>query len=73
MKLAEVEPAFVTKAEIAHHHQIKCLATIDKWIIAGSVPPPFNRPGARHPVWLRKHWNAYLSTGSWPRSAWREG
>lgn len=66
----EIEPVFITKAEIAHHLGIKCLATLDKWIATRRLPPPFDRPGERHPVWLRKHWAAYVDSGSWPRSAW---
>jgi hypothetical protein len=69
-----VEPIFITKSEIAQMMSVADTKTIDSWIANGSFPPPHSRPGVRHAVWLRKHWQAYVDTGEWPKEAfpkWR--
>jgi hypothetical protein len=65
-----VEPLFITKTEIAAHMGIGNIGTIDAWIAEGTFPPPHGRPGRRFAIWLRKHWDAYVETGEWPREAW---
>jgi predicted DNA-binding transcriptional regulator AlpA len=67
------EPVFITKTEIANHMGIGSLGTIDDWIAEGGFPPPHSRPGERFAVWRRKHWDAYVETGSWPPSAFPKG
>jgi hypothetical protein len=63
-------PDFIGKAELAHHLQCH-ISTIDTWIEEGRIPPPHSRPGEKHPVWLRKHYEVYKGTGSWPRESRR--
>jgi hypothetical protein len=66
---APAEPDFIGKSELARH--LCCdVGTIDDWIVAGSIPPPHARPGARHPIWRRDHYRAFVETGEWPRAAY---
>jgi hypothetical protein len=60
---------FITKSEIAMHLGGASMNTIHRSIAAGDFPPPHSRPGRRFPIWLRKHWQAYVDTGRWPREA----
>lgn len=66
------QPEFITKTEIALHLGVSDLSTIDAWVREGSIPRPHSRPGVRFAVWRRKHWNAYVETGSWPSEAFAE-
>jgi hypothetical protein len=67
-KINSMEPDFITKLELARH--LCCSTTaIDDWIEHGTIPYPRSRPGQRHPVWLRRHYKAYVETGEWPREA----
>jgi hypothetical protein len=63
-------PIFIKKSEIAALMDVADTKTIDSWVANGAFPPPHSRPGARHAVWLRKHWEVYVETGEWPRAAW---
>jgi predicted DNA-binding transcriptional regulator AlpA len=63
------DPIFITKSEIAQLMGVADTKTIDSWIANGSFPPPHSRPGPRHAVWLRKHWNIFVDTGKWPEAA----
>jgi predicted DNA-binding transcriptional regulator AlpA len=65
-----VEPVFVTKSQCAQMMGVGNTATIDAWIAEGTFPPPHSRPGRRFAIWLRKHGEAYVETGEWPREAW---
>lgn len=66
------EPAeFVGKRELAHHLQGD-IASIGDWIAKGTVPPPWFRPGDRHPLWKRDHFDHLVKTGSWPRAAFHQ-
>ena len=65
----EKEPDFIGKAELAHHLQCH-ISTIDEWIADGTIPPPHSRPGDKHPIWLRRHYNAYRETRRWPKESW---
>lgn len=67
------EATFITKTEIGAALGVGDLSTLDSWIAAGSFPPPHSRPGERFAVWLRKHWQAYVDGGEWPREAWGKG
>jgi hypothetical protein len=67
-----VEPAFINKSEIVQHLGLGCPSTINDWIADGTWPPPHSEPGRKYSVWRRPDWNHYVSTGSWPRSAWPE-
>ncbi len=69
MKRLKPQPMFVSKTEIATHLCVSGSATIDTWIVEGRFPPPHSQPGKRHSLWLRRHWDAYVATGSWPREA----
>lgn len=63
-------PDFVTKHELAYH--LGCHpGTIARWIRDGVLPGPMCRPGGKHPIWLRKHYEAFCRTGEWPREAYR--
>jgi hypothetical protein len=63
------DPIFITKTEIATHMGLGNLTTIDDWIVNETFPPPHSRPGERYAVWLRKYWQTYVETGSWPPAA----
>jgi hypothetical protein len=65
----KADPLFITKTEIATHMGLGNLTTINDWIAAGTFPPPHSQPGERYAVWLRRHWQAYVDTGSWPDAA----
>jgi hypothetical protein len=68
--IREKEADFVTKAELAHH--IGChVNTINRWIRMGTIPGPHCRPGGKHPIWLRKHYEAFRRTGEWPPESFR--
>lgn len=63
------EPEFIGKLELARN--LCChIQTINKWIYKGTLPPPHSQPGRNHPVWLRRHYHAYVKTGRWPDEAW---
>jgi hypothetical protein len=62
---------FVGKFELAHYYQAH-IQSVGKWIKAGKIPPPFDQPGERHPVWKREHYEEYKRTGSWPEAAWKK-
>jgi hypothetical protein len=69
--IKEQEPDFISKAELAHH--LRChISTIDEWIANGTIPAPHSRPGDKHPIWLRRHYNAYRDGKEkrWPKEAW---
>lgn len=65
----KLAPIFITKKEIAALMSVADTKTIDSWIAKGAFPPPHSRPGERHVVWLRKHWDTYVETGEWPKAA----
>lgn len=63
------EPVFLTKVELATH--LGCaVRTVDRWIAAGTVPPPHSRPGPQTALWLRRHFTQYVETGAWPKEAY---
>jgi predicted DNA-binding transcriptional regulator AlpA len=64
------EPVFISKTEMAQHLCLGDAGTLDDWIAKGDFPPPHSRPGERFAVWLRRHWDAYVASGAWPREAW---
>lgn len=66
--IREKEPDFIGKTELAHHFQCH-VNTINRWIADGTIPPPHCRPGDKHPIWLRKHYEAFRKTREWPREA----
>jgi hypothetical protein len=63
------EPDFITKSELAYHLGADT-ETIDEWIRKGVIPPPHTRPGERHVIWLRRHYNAFRETRRWPKESW---
>lgn len=68
--IREKQPDFVGKAELAHH--LGChINTINRWIRKGTIPGPHFRPGGKHPLWLRKHYEAFIRTGEWPAEAFK--
>jgi predicted DNA-binding transcriptional regulator AlpA len=60
------DATFVTKSEIARELGGVAMSTIDRWIAAGTFPPPHSRIGPRYCVWLRQHWRQFVETGRWP-------
>lgn len=63
------EPDFITKSEIAYNLRVS-LSAIDRWIWKDKTfPPPHSSPGARHVVWLRRHYNAYRDHNVWPEES----
>lgn len=63
-------PDFMTKDELAYH--LGChINTINRWIRDGVIPGPHCRPGGKHPIWLRRHYEAFCKSGEWPREAFR--
>lgn len=67
--IKEMEPDFISKAELARH--LCChVQTITGWISDGTIPPPHSAPGLSHPIWLRRHYRAFVETGQWPDEAW---
>jgi glutamate-1-semialdehyde aminotransferase len=69
-KRTKPAPIFIKKSEIAALMDVADTKTIDSWIANGGFPKPHSRPGERHAVWLRKHWNSYVENGEWPKEAW---
>jgi hypothetical protein len=69
--IREKEPDFISKTELAHHYQCH-MGSIDDWIVDGTIPPPYARPGIKHPIWLRKHYNKFRETGEWPKEAFQK-
>jgi predicted DNA-binding transcriptional regulator AlpA len=63
---------FVTKSALAQMMGVGDTKTIDAWIAQERFPPPHSQPGVRHAVWLRKHWETYVETGQWPKSAFHK-
>jgi hypothetical protein len=60
--IKQVERDFIDRVELAHH--LGCHPrTIERWIAAGLLPPPHYRFSDRHPVWLRRHYKAFVATG----------
>lgn len=59
---------FVTKSEIAQALSVHP-GTIDRWIARGDFPPPHSRPGRCTALWLRAHFDAYVTQGRWPEAA----
>jgi predicted DNA-binding transcriptional regulator AlpA len=67
-----LNPTFISKVELAQDMGCSTQA-IDDWIELGSFPPPHSRPGARHTIWLRKHYDEYVKTRHWPKEAYHAG
>lgn len=68
-EVKEKEPDFIGKAELARH--LCChVGTINDWIADGTIPPPHSRPGEKHAVWLRRHYEAFKKTREWPKEAY---
>jgi hypothetical protein len=67
--LRDKEPDFMGKFELAHHLQCH-IGTLNDWIADGTIPPPHSRPGTKHPVWLRKHYEVFKKTRAWPKEAY---
>ena len=66
---AKKSPLFITKTELAAH--LGChIESIERWVAAGTIPPPHSRPGVGHTIWLRRHFDAYVESGEWPRDAY---
>lgn len=61
-------PVFVSKRELAHDLRLT-MHGIDRLIAEGLFPPPHSRPGPRHAVWLKRHYDAYVRDRKWPRDA----
>jgi hypothetical protein len=69
-ELRDRPPDFLDKHELAYH--LGChIGTINRWIRDGVIPGPHSRPGGKHPIWLRKHYEEFLRSGRWPREAFR--
>lgn len=68
-EIKEKDPDFIGKAELARHLQCH-VSTIATWIEDGTIPPPWLRPGEKHPVWLRKHYEAFKQSRRWPEEAY---
>lgn len=67
---ATAAPIFIRSAELAGH--LGCTtSTIHRWVAAGVLPPPHSRLAERTAVWLRRHFDAYVATGAWPREAFK--
>ena len=62
-------PSFMSKAELIRELRT-CRHTLDGWIAAGTVPPPWARPGPQSSLWRRADFQEYLATGMWPRECW---
>jgi hypothetical protein len=62
------EPEFIGKFELAHHLGAN-ISSLNKWIANGTIPPAWFKPGIKHPVWRRDHFEELKRTGSWPRAA----
>jgi hypothetical protein len=59
---------FIGKFELAY--QLQCaVESITEWIAGGRIPPPHSRPGEKHPVWLRAHYDHFKAHRAWPREA----
>ena len=65
------EPVFMTKSQLAHEMGQVDTQTIDRWIAAGTVPPPHSRPGESTALWRRSDFEHYVATGRWPKEAFR--
>jgi hypothetical protein len=62
-------PTFMNKSEIANELSVTTEA-IDKWIAAGTFPPPHSRPGKHTSLWLRSHYQHFVKHREWPRAAY---
>jgi len=69
--IREGRPDFVGKTELAHHLQCDT-GSINHWIADGLIPPPHSRPGEKHPLWRRDHYEEFVKMGRWPREAWQK-
>lgn len=64
-----ISPIFISKSELAIH--LGCSGqAIEAWIELGRLPPPHSRPGERHTIWLREHFDQYVKTRRWPKEAY---
>jgi hypothetical protein len=61
-------PLFIDKSEIVFEFGVD-MQTIDRWVAAGTFPPPHSRSGERKALWLHKHFDYYVATGHWPKDA----
>lgn len=68
-KKPQVEPDFLSAPELARRLGVS-LDAVDKWIAAGSIPPPWTYFGSRRRVWRSDHYEAFRTTREWPREAW---
>ena len=57
---------FLTAAELADRLKAADTKTLDAWIAAGKLPPPWLWAGPRKRLWRTDHYIALLKTGEWP-------
>ncbi len=68
-KTRRPEPDFIDKSELAIHFGCST-RTLEDWIELNQFPPPHSRPGQRHAIWLRAHYEAYRQNRRWPKEAY---
>jgi len=64
------KPTFISGVEIARELGISP-PTLYRWVAEESFPEQRCRPGACTRLWLRAHWDEFVTTGKWPKEAWR--
>jgi len=68
-KVYPEKPVFITGSEIARECGVST-TTLYKWVATEYFPPQRCRPGACTRLWLRAHWDEFVSIGRWPKDAW---
>ncbi|WP_406699175.1 hypothetical protein V5E97_09890 [Singulisphaera sp. Ch08] len=61
---------FITGTEMARECGVNTV-TLYKWVAEEYFPPQRCRPGACTRLWLRAHWDEFVSSGLWPEDAWK--
>lgn len=68
-KQTESGPDFLSAPELAKRIGVRA-ETVDRWVAGGKFPPPWVYLGPCRRAWRADHYEAFRTTGAWPKEAW---